>query len=196
MQKNLILMWEDFMKHMKLMLSGLLNAGALITPICAIARDVDCSKFDHARAYWADEDGTPHWRLYSFSSDCSEVKIQKWRGHEIVGQPQIDKIDGVFQCIKASGDFCSYGFGWKFDGNKITSTVEKIHIVPNGERQFKETILRDISIRQDGVSQELLTSESYIKEPSEPEWFNTKTERSRCILTSLPDCQWSSLVQR
>ncbi|MCX6125395.1 MAG: hypothetical protein NTV34_11710 [Proteobacteria bacterium] len=181
---------------MKRMFLWLLTTGVFLSSGIAIANEVDCRKFDHARAYWIDEDGTPHWRMYTFNADCNEVKIQRWHGDKTVGEPQIDKVDGVFRCLKSSGEVCFFGFSWIFDGAKISSKTERIEIIQNGVRQVKESILRDVYIRQDGLLQEFITSDRFYKERGEQEWFNTKTERSRCILSSLPDCQWNADVQR
>jgi hypothetical protein len=177
-------------------ISRILAICFFLLPGFAVANEVDCRKFDHSRAYWVDEDGTPHWRTYKFNANCKEVKIQKWHGNEVVGVLQIDKIDGVFRCLKSSGEVCSFGFIWVYNAGKITSKTERIEIIQNGERQVKDSIARDIYIRQDGQLEELITKDTYFKERGEQEWFNSKTERSRCVLTASPDCQWNTDVRR
>ena len=181
---------------MKRVVLRLLTTGFFLLPGFAVANGVDCRKFDHARAYWVDEDGTPHWRMYTFNADCKEVKIQRLHGDEVVGGPQIDKIDGVFRCLKSADEVCFDGFSWVFNAGKITSKTEGIEIIQNGVRQVKDSIVRDIYIHQGGELQELITADTYFKERGEQDWFNTKTERSRCVLTLSPDCRWNTDVRR
>ena len=181
---------------MKVMSLRIFIATVFFSPMLAIASEMDCRKFDHSRAYWIDEDGTPHWRMYSFDSDCKQVNIQDWHGAEKVGQPSTDQIDGKFRCLEHSGKVCSFAYKWHLEENKVISTTETISFAMNGSRQVKDTTTRGITLIQYEQLQELLTTNIFYKDKGEQDWFNAKTENSRCALSSSPDCQWNIKVRR
>ena len=177
----------------KLVFSLVLSAIASSSTFAAV---IDCKLFDHGRAYWVDEDGTPHWRTYSFNSNCSDVAIQPMHGDKPEGGAHTDKINSTFICVKKSGTNCIFGFSWTLTADgKIVSKTESIEAAMGGDRLVKQSISRELALKPNGELGETIVTDIFYRDPGE-DWFNVKTERSRCTLSMEPECQWNTDVRR
>lgn len=175
------------------------SASILFSSAAAFSAAPDCSALDHYRTYWIDEDGTPHWRQYSFSSDCKSVLVEKGYDQDLIGESYVDKIDGEFRCLDQGDKFCKFGFSWTLTPEgTIVSRTQRIEEVEGSEfynfpkgRLSRRTLDRTIHLGQGGVVKEDSVSTHSLKDPPETEWFDISTEKGRCQLTPDYNCGWS-----
>ena len=174
------------------------SASVLVSSAAAFSASPDCSALNHYRTYWVDEDGTPHWRQYSFSVDCKSVLVEKGYNQDLTGESYVDKIDGEFRCLKQGDKFCEFGFSWTLtpEGTIVSRTQRteevqgsELYNFPKG-RLSRRTLDRTILLGEDGEVKESSVSTHSLKDPQETEWFDVNTSQGRCRLKPDYDCGW------
>jgi len=156
---------------------------------------INCESFNHIRNSLIDEDGTPHWKQYSFKSNCSEVTVQPIYKGKPEGPSYTDKIDGKFRCKKGLNTSCEFRYKWTLNANgTMTSDTEFFNSLPEINRQVRDLITRTLSSSK-GTLEEFHVFETFYKD-GEDEWFNASTQRRHCKLSPENNCSWTSRVYR